>query len=421
MSHRWLREITYDYNGAASSQDFWRKAIALWIYHIMDYTLQTESCGAGRSWTSTEKNGSRGSFTGASFLFSDSGNPFVQADVGKYIVIKDDTNFATGGVYKIIRLVSAGTVEIDFRSGYQEYPSAAADLSWWLLASSYQLPTVGDYIRLQSRHSTGWAIEICFRDWPYFGLSFRLAPSGDWVNGPILGTVSDPNRASFGFHNWGGGGSGRQMFWLIGDYTNCESLWIVQSVYDRGSWGEGNRLIMLSFSMLDPVEPGLPAVDLVVMKGAVIESAPSSDPDVGTRIYDSSLGRGVSWCTRTNSELNGYSFDYSSGSYTAAFGRYQPREPNRRRGDKIEFMIGHPYITDENNAYGGYAILGFFKGHWTTSIFVEANHNLEASDVNRHIHKLFPVTMLIDRDCLYLTDGIVVPWCGLSLIGQGII
>jgi len=430
MSSRWLREITTDSNAAVNNR-WWRKAYSLWLYHIMDFSLQMESVGGGRSWVSTEKTGTNGSFSGSSEVLTDAtASSFADTDVGKYLIVKDNANPATGGVYKIIRYISATQIMIDFRAGYGEFPAANSGLSWWICGGGFEVPLAGDYARFQSRHTTGWAVELYYGGWPYYSLRFRVAPNGDWGD-KIIGVYSDPDRYSIGIPTsfLDGVWSGRVTHWAEGDYTNCEwvTFWRQELEVQIGQptpqcWG-GIRMVRVA--RITPIDTGHIDDELIVLGGAGMESV-GADRDVGDRWYNSSYSRGRTYSRLAAGEVDGYLFDYSLSNYTYAFARDQRRQVNWRRGGKIEAFYGTPYIIDENNYYGRYQIFGYVKGHWTIPIIPNRDpnmsSNMEHGDQGRRIRRMVPMNMGGgDRNVLQITDGFLVPWCGLSIINQGIL
>lgn len=435
MASRWLREMCSDTDGIPNTNwNWWMKAVTLWLYRVMEFSLQSESCGSGKSWVSHEKTGVNGAFSGASFGFTDAiAASFVSSDRGKYIVIRDNANPKNGGVYRICQVSSATSIIIDFRAGTLEYPDVAAGLSWWICGPTYQTPqTNGDYVRLQSRHTSGWAVELTLENDNRY-LTFRVATSGNWAAGPIIGNFPGLTPQPLVRTGMCGGTAStylRMQYFAEGDYTNCAWLHFMQINSEAGATQRNsNATGLVEIAMVSPIEAGLPVDDLIILKGGSWNGQ-FMYADLGTRYYDQNypagamgIGRGVTWNTSAGREEWGWSVDYSYSTYLTAFGRSHNKEPNRRRGNKLEAFWGEPYVIDPRNAKGQYRFLGFIQGHWMIPMLATGYNNqlsLESSGSNRANHKMAPVNMGGDRNRLVVVDGIVIPWCGLSIIGQGI-
>jgi len=420
MSSRWMREIVYDINNSGSV-DWWRKAIPLWIRYVMNYSLQVENCGAGRSYVSTEKNDTDGVFSGSDYLFTTTVHKFASSDVGKYLIVRCDSAPKNGGIYLITKFITDQQIQIDFRAGYQEYPDSATGALWWICGPTYQIPAIGEYVRLQSRHSTGWALEWTHGDWAYYGQAVRVAPNGNWSD-KIIGTFygawpTGDSRDYTGFWTAYSGGAGRWTFWAEGDFENCEWLRIWDQALEQGSQLPG-MIHAISIERVSPVESGHSDDELIVLRGGAIVNT-GEQRDTGDRNYDSVRARGRTWSVLLNGEVTGYVSDYSYSGFVNGFAM-SIKEPNWRRDGKLEAFVGSPYLADENNAAGAYQLLGFLKGHWTipnlpTNQFGGSwNHNY-----GRDTHRMVPMNMNGDKDLLMLCDGFCIAWCGLSVRGQG--
>jgi len=126
MASKWLRGIMIDSGNATYWTNYWKKAYALWLNKIMEFSVVEDSCGGGNSWFSTEKNGSNGSFSGSSFTFTENTTaPFALSDVDKFIVINDNTNYINAGIYRVVQYISTTQVVIDYQAGFDEYPLAS--------------------------------------------------------------------------------------------------------------------------------------------------------------------------------------------------------------------------------------------------------------------------------------------------------
>jgi hypothetical protein len=367
----------------------------------MDFSFQSESVGGGRSWVSTEKNGTNGAFSGSSEIITDAiAASFVSGDVGKFLIVKDNANPATGGIYKIIQFISTTQVMIDFRAGYGEYPATASGLSWWICGGSYQVPIVGEYVRLQSRHTTGWAIQITYGDWPYYGMWFMVAPAGNWSSN-VIGVFSDPHRYSTGWTVSGVDGPypGRTTFWAEGDYTDCEWLnfWrtpIEDNIGSNPAQRYGHPQ-MLRIARLTPVDVGHVDDELILLQGPGLPGQAATA--LGDRSYSYDFSRGLTYSRLAAGTVVGYLFDYSLGDYTYGFARWQGRQVNWRRGGKIESFVGTPYVIDENNLSGRYQIFGYVKGHWSIPIIPSRDPGMTGimnhQEPGRRIRSMVPMNM----------------------------
>jgi hypothetical protein len=410
MGSRWMREIVYE---ATNGNEWWRKAYSLWMRYVMDFTFQSENCGADRSYVSTEKNGTGGSFSGTSYVFTDVAGTFAFSDVGKFLIVKDNTNPRNAGIYKINQFMGTTQISIDFRAGYQEYPLASSGLSWWICGPTYQIPAIGEYVRLQSRHSTGWALEWAQGDWAYYAQCIRVAVTGDWA-GKIIGMFSGSITGDSRYYNGLATAYGRQVFFAEGDY---DGEWLhLWELYVDGGWTDSSSLHLLSVERFTPIEAGHSSDELLVLRGG--ESMAPDYFDAGDRTYNGQYARGRSWSDKLAAEITGYCFDHSLAGYGDAFARWPNREPNWRRDGKMEVFYGTPYITDENNSNGMYQILGYLGGHWTMPLMPSAQEaNLDHLVSNRCIHRMVPMNMDGYGDKLLLVDGIIIPWCNWAIRG----
>jgi hypothetical protein len=439
-------------NGTTLAGTLWfAKAIALWLYRVMDFTLQADVCSASKSFTSTERSGTGGVFSGTNFEFSGPSSSFLASDKDKYLIVKDNANPRNGGVYRIRKYISDTVIEIDYRAGTLEFPLASTGMSWWICGANYQLPQYyGDYVRLQSRHSTGWAIELKWDiynptgySWEMNLLLFRVATNGNWA-GPIIGNFTAgvagglgalPVQYTTGWKTPKSGssaGAWRALFYCEGDYDNCEWLHFMMVIPDTGTpTAESYCTHMIEVARVAPVEAGLPDDDLIMLKGGGC-TATFMYVDNGTRTLDVNysipgnhlVGRAVTWNTEAQREDYSWCIDHSYAGYLASFGRTINREANRRRGDRLEAVRGSLYVVDPNNHYGYFRILGYNMGHWIVPMLASNcsySYSLDMGSANRQVHRMTPVNMSGDRDVLIVQSEIAIPWCGLSIIGQGVL
>jgi len=155
------------------------------------YTFVSQQNSTG-DFTTTEKTGVNGSFSGASFVFTDgTAASFVVGDVGKWLLVVDATNPKNNGWYKITGYTDASDVTIDFRSGAAEFPTAQAGLTWFVMAEGYQVTsTVNDYVRAQTSHADSWQVEFKYvSGGANSKIDMRVSVNADWTaTGKILST-----------------------------------------------------------------------------------------------------------------------------------------------------------------------------------------------------------------------------------------
>jgi hypothetical protein len=411
MSSRWLRE--FPYSTYSTDQSFYPKLYALFLRYVMDYTLQTESVAGGKSFVSTDKSGTGGSFAGGNYVFTISSGLFDSSDVGKYLIVRDNTNPVNAGIYKINWYSDTNNITIDYKAGYGEFPVASTSLTWRICGSTYQVPsTASDYVRLQSRHTTGWAIELSLTT--SLWMRVRVATAGEWVVKTIGNfTGLDQAQDTIGLRKQSGGLY--VSYYAEGDY---DGEWLHMWMQYRGDTSlddTGGPIQLVSIERVTPIEAGVTDPELLVLYGPSLRVTNVNDG--GGRWYSSDYAHGQAWIDNIQSEGNGFMFDYSSSLSSTAFTRWNNREVNWRRDGRLEAFHGTPFILDENNAYGYYRLLGYMKGHWTVP-FMAMSYSKDLDYVAyRKIHRMVTMNMSGTRDKLLILDGIVVPWCNLTIRG----
>jgi hypothetical protein len=420
MASKWLRDIVFD-TSISSTGIFWKKAYALWLRYIMDFSFISESVGVGKSWVSTEKNGTGGVFSGSNYEFVDLAGTFDTSDKYKYIVINDNTNYVNAGIYRIRTVVSTTKIIIDYRAGYGQYPLAATGLSWWICGPTYQTPSVDDeYVRLGSNHTDGWALEL--RHFNGAGrLNVRVAPGGDW--GKVLGTEGG---YSYYYPGLESSTEGRCVFtyWAEGDYDSHDWIHLFQC---RPIYQDTPRSTMnlVSIEHITPVESTLAPYELITLRNAL---QAYGNRDCGGRQYESLRSLGWVWSDLAGGvvrlRLLDYTYSGRNNNFCVSAGHINGREDNLRRDERREAMRGSYAIIDENNTTGNYQILGVVNGHWTVPVYPRAPISLygygDFGEGDRAAHKLMMLNMDSDGDLLLLVDDIAIPWCGLAIKGCGL-
>lgn len=403
MSSRWMRDVCVCEND--DSYIYWHmKAHTVFLQNVMGYTFQSSNCPAGRSFVSTEKNGTGGSFGGADWIFTAPGGSFVQADAGKYLVVRDDTNPRNGGIYRIRRYISGTQVEIDFRSDpYNEWPTASTGITWWVYALGYQAPAVNDYVRLQSRHATGWALE--YKAYPIatshtYIISIRVAIDGDWGGSKIL--------PGGGLTTWimmyrANGDLGFSSWFVEGDYDGeWLNLWF-RNMGDNEQWGCSG----VAIGRITPLEPGHSNDDLLFLAGNTNGTYLGNQGFA--RYYSNDYLRPRVWSTAINAPIDAWWMQPSLGWAANGITEWQIREPNARIGDKFEMAQGTWMCADTGNQSGVYHILGKAKGHYSTKDFL---HAFDVSYATGHRH--LTLTKNTRKDLLMIQHGWVIAWPGVT-------
>ena len=405
MSSRWLRDYPV-LDGWYGNTFHWIKAFTQFLHKVLGFTIQSTTCPAGRSFTSTEKSGMGGSFGGSDWIFTGSG--FDQSDAGKIIVLEDNTNPRNAGVYVIRRYISATQIEIDFQADqYQgEFPSAGSGINWWIYSKTYELPGNGDQIRLQSRHTTGWALEINFTTGGYTARSYiRVATSGDWTNGPIL------NRGT-ALYFYPCQGNEQVEASVINAEADYDGEWLNvftravgnASTYYNEKWSMGGFVI----ARIDELEPGHSDDEKLVVCCALDYTY--SDYSFWRSIDTTyRIGQVTAWSDLLHGVIYGAMVETTAGGYGYGFTKYVYREVNRRIGNKHLIIPGTLVILDYNNTSGIYQILGRIKGHYTTKAFVGGlgrNGDL--------FRAMLPMTRNSYKDLLMINDGWVINWPGVT-------
>lgn len=416
MASKWLRGVVYDTSSTNYSTIFYRKIYALWLEKVLGFAFMSESVGGGRSWRSTEKNGTNGVFSGTNFEFVDAtAASFASSDVDKFIVINDDAHYINAGVYRIVQYISSSKIVIDYAAGTDEYPISSTGLSWWIFGPNYQLPISSDSIILKSPHTDEWQIKLVAES-TYNKTHVYIAPNGDWL------TKQVPSATTY--IGLGGYVYDRTIisYWAEGD---VDGEWLHM-------WGMNCTYYvsyLTSIEHVTPVEGAHSSDELIFVKASKWPGSESSyiGRNSGGRIYDSNLGSLYTWSDKLNRPIQGYYIDYSynglANNYFESRPTWYGHENNSRRNNKREMLLGSYVCLDEQNADGGYEILGIANGHWSVpGIFDKAYGSTATYVQNGYGNRRSMVLLTKDSpgDLLYFNEDIAVPWCNLSIRAGGI-
>lgn len=394
MAMYWMRGL-FTYGDPAAVTYYYVKHLALFLLKVVGYTYQSQYTTGGTDFTSTEKQstGAVGSVTGSSWVLTDSSAPFESTDGGKLIVIKDTQHPENCGVYPILQFLTSSTIVVDWLGENTEYPTSSSTISWWILSTSYEAPTtVNDYIRLQSPHSSGWAIELkCGNTYYDGGARINIAVDGDWSGPRIIGTASVTlNYASPKTYSYG--------YAAASDDGKC-------LIAFRQWMAPQTILIGTLISTVEPIESGHADYELIGMASGGQHGV--FYVPVISRYTTASWGLGGGivrmWSDKTMAQADCYMADYAAAGAAAAMcrpyigGSSIWREPNARMG-KMEVMYGTPvYAETNNNSYNPeYSIMGILGGHWTTKGSIPRIQPLSTDGIK--------------WDRLHLGNGIVIEW-----------
>lgn len=381
MARHWIRDA-FAYNTGNYYGARFMKQLTTWLINVLGYTFQSQSIGGSGSFITTEKSSTGGtaSFSGSSWTLSDSSAPFVQADTGKWICIYDATHPENSGIYRLQDFLTTSTIRVDFACEPTQYPTVSTGIKWWLAAYDYQVPnTNSDYVRLQSPHSTGWAIELKIQD---VHVIARVAVDGNWSGSKILGSGNCYTYLSSVIS--------RYSYYSVVGTTDGKEL--VIATYDRAADSTRNQLSIIS--EITPIEAGLPAIDLIGLAGSWEDV---SVADTAARNTDAQYTGTVGvWSSRANAGQLVYMVGYTSGGNANSLTGLTTRERNPRIGNKNECMYGTPLCLDYNNTSGRYQLLGSLGGHWTTRGSLPRTQPMTSDGTK--------------RDRLHVWDGFVIQW-----------
>ena len=124
------------------------------------------------------------------WVLTDAGATFTNLAAGNFVCVVDATNAVNNGVFRIIQVISATQVELDFRADDNngEAFTAASGLTWFGWGAGFEIPaTDGDWFRLNSPHATTWGIEMTRSAWSTtVEMDIRVAVDGDWTGSKML-------------------------------------------------------------------------------------------------------------------------------------------------------------------------------------------------------------------------------------------
>lgn len=344
----------------------WRYAtrgnVTSWTEDVVDAGfVLTQPTGGLDGWVMTE--GTTTPFT-------------IGTDEGKFVVVVDPTNDVNNGVYIIKQVLSTSEVLLDFKADIdngEAFTAVAGGLTWYMFAPNYNIPnTDGSYFRLQSPHTTNWAIELAREDTFYNEKwKIRVCVDGNWGASipKILQTVQmDQNMSPARTYNC-------CEVDTEGVYLN---FWMTGISSATNNPSSDRSIIGFIIDNLTPIEPERSAIELVVLHGG---DAPSASKQ-GINRYDASneVGHGRMWSELTQSQYDCYmvdnSYDTASQGFQTGIPPNTTSEVNHRLAlgndkwtiGKNEVQRGSLVLKDPNYvaaAQNEFEHLGWMNGHLT--------------------------------------------------------
>lgn len=428
MATVWMRgyEVTYNYQAGD-----WQKLCALFVRYVLNYSFQSEVCDGGTSFVSTEKNGTAGAFTGGNRQFTETG-AFAATDVGKWLIVRDTANPENAGCYRITKYVNANTIEVDFATLASENPTASTGLNWWIWGDGYQVPYPDtnyevQYVRLQSPHSTGWAIELesysaYNQAWPG-GLGCRVSLDGSWSAGGKILREDYDGEPTYKYPQMqddisNGGSSGR---FLIDADTGGEWLRFFLAFGDEDLNNHKHHVKAFGVNRITPTDTGKSDEELTVLFGPAKNISDKNQflIAVGSvTTQDFYAGRVLYWSDRLGKQVRGCMVSPSFGGQQYAYTHQMPDLGGvASRGDSKPKLLGGVYVIgDYDNDQNDYHVMGKLKGTWMCfSTMGDPGAIIAGAALNWYQG---PVMVLLNsdsaKDKMMIADGFTIPWNGMG-------
>lgn len=337
---------------------------------------------------------------------------FVQGtDEGKWCVVVDPTNPVNNGVYRVLRVLSADAVELDFQANKdngEAFVATGSTLSWYMFKNDYDMPsTAGNYFQLES--PAGWAVRFYQNNYYW---DIRVAVDGSWSNGREIGNSRFDWYASLS----NGRGQVNLEVDSSGKYIN---LWCTSPQSNYQPEGLVNQCATF-IDTIDPIEPETEAWECVVIFGSVGTNPNGSAQLRRFASATNGIALGRAWDERNFVQYEVSMVDQSYSN--SAEGHREPiyqawlTEPNRRLAPrsyelgKTELWEGAWVLKDRYNTSwdGKYEWLGRMTGHLTS-------RSMERW-TNRDNYANYPYVPDIQcsmsgvKDKLHISAGFVVNW-----------
>ena len=204
MGQRWLRgPLASNANLGDSTNDWARipKDFNLFCYYffkyILKYTVIDSGVQAGSTWNweAHEHTAADGVVTNTDYTFSSAAALFAAGDVGKFLVLVDETNEKNCGIYEVNSYVSPSQVTLNWYTNAGNYPIASTGITWYLIDGD----TAGD-----PRQDDFFVIEVAHATSPYTAKFRWLGYGGGAYNGGGLGVEVAPHLSAWdtGTNDW---------------------------------------------------------------------------------------------------------------------------------------------------------------------------------------------------------------------------
>ena len=380
MASHWMRELRFTQSPINYGLFAYMKFTYLFVRYVLGYSHVADSTGT--SFGTYEKAGSNGVLVNSSFRFTDStASAFVAGDVNKWILIVDSSNPENCGWYQINNYVDADNIDISFRTGATEYPTAATALTWYIVGETYDMPSVFDsYFRLRTPHADAWDIEFRANDTDDH-VEVRVSLDQDWtaagkVLGPVWGSriISSAYNPTYYYLEGDSDGSYLHMICLYVGYQDMSSIVKITP------W---------------ETSPAHSDDELWALMGHTINSGA-----IDRKPTTSGWGHLYIWRDRVGEQREGGVLEWSSNTGTTyGFTQYAAREANARTG-KNDVMYGSHGITDSSNIIGEFEYLGLLNSHQSirNNLSKMQTVDYEGGTKNR----------------IHVADGIMLPWPGYT-------
>ncbi len=404
MAKRWLRGFSP--NTPTADPNVNTAAYALLFYYFLrrclGYQFIEEQVTGGPTRTfenAHDATASDGAFAGSTLTFTSASNPFAATDVGKFLVLVDNTNEENCGIYPITLYNGPGSVNINFFSS--AFPTAASGITWYLVddgsaVKTTHLPvTNGDYAVLRVNHAT----------YPYeIKCSYRDAYQSNNVVGLVLEFSPEINSWDTGTHAW------KSTAPVLSRQIKCSKKYhsgLHSRIYAYGRT-EGDILVEFSdqqnnstksaayFAIMDPFEttPARTARERLVVGGTAPASGQGNSARGINDTYD--FGSSWSWTEQRWKSLLCYWAGVTILNTSTDYFR-QSLGVNARTGERDGFPIW--LFADPNSADFMWAPLGQLDSAHIFLGTALAIGNFTTFDSNQYMHIL---------------DGVCCPWNGLN-------
>jgi hypothetical protein len=427
MAYYWFRGHTSNEGeGSAVGLNQWMKLAYFFLKYSCGWTDESQYVqGSDQSYIGNATGseiitGSDGEFLASTWSFQDTiaTNPFIAGThEGDYLCVVDSTNKVNSSVFPIKKVYSTSKVDIDFKADFDnaEYPTAASGLTWYVIPKNYELPnTVGDWWRLQSPHATNWALKVAHKETSRVGI--QVAVDGNWTGSKLIGGGSDTTDGSFYLTSYGN--NRFHIFDMIVESTGKLLFIGVWSGYmNSGHLDHYQNLIV---NEITPTETMEAYEEIALLAPAVAhETVPFRDN------ADSKFGLFRTWNEEVQQPSTGYMIEYTtsesginSENSPLASNPFRPignrdATPGQRVGKLINYS-GDVLVADVESAARDFRVVGYTSEYRVCSA-LHTGYGCRVDYVGEQRWRgPMALTVSSARDWLYHSNGLCLPWCGLT-------